>query len=284
MKKKVTVHPVPDESLELLFRHAGLAEKQAKLYRLLLTTGEERVSALSRRSGIKRGNAYALLRDLKLRGLVTEFEKGKITYFRPEPPEKLESIIEVKQQEATIAKSLARDLLPRLTNQWKTSIGRPVIRYYEGEEGLKKVLEDVYAPGKEEILGAVGLENPHQELYDHITDKLLPLRIRRKIFTRALNTDSDRARDLQKRNTKELREIFLVDPTTYPLPAEIDIYEDKIALSSFTQDDYVGLIIENQSFATTLKSVFLVLFDLLREQAGKETDHRLPARQPSEKR
>ena len=70
--------PVVDDRLELLFRHAGLAEKQAKLYRLLLTTGEERVSTLSRRSGIKRCNVYALLRDLKVRGLVSEFEKGNI--------------------------------------------------------------------------------------------------------------------------------------------------------------------------------------------------------------
>lgn len=259
--------PIPDGRLELLFRHAGLSEKQAKLYRLLLIDGEARPSALSKKSGVKRGNVYALLKDLSFRGLVTEVEKEKVTYFRPEPPEKLGSLIEYQEKEAQVAKNLAAELLPSLTSQWKTTIGKPVIRYYEGEEGLKKILEDVYAPGKKEILGAVGLEHPHPELYAHITDNLLPLRIRRKIFARALNTDTERARAMQERNTKELRETFLIDPANYPLPAEIDVYEDKIALSSFIKDD-VGLIIENHAIATTLMSVFKLLFDCLRRESA----------------
>ena len=259
-----------DERLELLFRHAGLAEKQAKLYRLLLATGEERVSSLSRRSGIKRGNTYALLRDLKIRGLATEFEKGNITYFRPEPPEKLVNIIEAQERGVRIAKDLSRDLIPNLTSQWKTSIGKPVVRHFEGKEGITKVLEDIYAPGKEEIVGCVGLEHPDEELFGHIIQKLMPIRIRRKIFTRALNTDSERARVLQKDDIKHLREIFLADPGKYPLPSEIDVYEDKIAFLSFAQHDFVGLVLENKDFATTLRSVFSLLFDYLRrESAGQ---------------
>ncbi len=268
MKKKPLNPHVIDNRLELLFRHAGLSEKQAKLYRLLLIDGEARPSTLSKKSGIKRGNVYALLKDLAFRGLVTEFEKEKVTYFRPEPPEKIAALIEYQEKEAQVAKNLAAELLPNLTSQWKTAIGKPVIRYYEGEEGLKKVLEDVYSPGKVEVIGAAGLEHPHQELYSHIIDKLLPLRIRRKIFARAINTDSPRARVLQEHNAKQLRETFLVDPIHYPLPAEIDVYEDKIALSSFIKDDFVGLIIENHAIATTLMSVFRLLFDSLRRESA----------------
>lgn len=284
MKKK-EIAGASDERLELLFRHTGLAEKQAKLYRLLLTTGEERVSTLSRRSGIKRGNTYALLRDLKAQGLVTEFEKGKITYFRPEPPEKLVSIIEAREREVDIAKNLSRDLIPQLTGQWKASIGKPVVRYFEGKEGVMKVLEDIYAPGKKEIVGCVGLEHPDEELYGQIITKLMPLRVRRKIFSRALNSDSPRARELQKHDKQHLREIFLSDPQRYNLPAEIDVYADKIALLSFDRKDFTGVVVENQAFATTLRSIFTLLFDLLRQlQAVRETDHPIPAHQPSEKR
>ena len=42
-----------DERLELLFRHAGLSEKQAKLYRMLLIDGQERVSTLSRKQALR---------------------------------------------------------------------------------------------------------------------------------------------------------------------------------------------------------------------------------------
>ena len=46
------------------------------------------------------------------------------------------------------------------------------------------------------------------------------------------------------------------------MPAEIDIYEDKIAMLSFNKDDFTGLVIENKAFAQTLRSIFKIGFDL----------------------
>ena len=258
-----------DERLELLFRHAGLSDKQAKLYRLLLTVGEERVSVLSRKSGIKRCNTYTLLSDMKARGLVTEFEKENVRFFRPERPEKLESIITARQRECMIATSLAKDLMPDLSTQWKEAVNKPTIRYYQGREGVQTVLEDIYSQGKSEIVGCVGLEKPDEQLFGEIIHTFMPLRIRRKIFTRALNNDSERARELQKNASDRLSDIFLADGTHYPLPAEIDVYEDKIAFLSFAKKDFMGLIVENKDFAVTLKSVFTLLFSLLQQQQEK---------------
>ena len=167
---------IEDDRLELLFRHAGLSEKQATLYRLLLTDGETRPSTLSKKSGIKRGNVYALLKYLSFRGLVSEFEKEKVTYFRPEPPEKIASLIEAREKDVNIAKSLAADLLPRLTSQWKTSINRPIVQIYEGKDGMEKVLEDIYGPkrGDNIVWGAVDIERMHLEFPEKLEKKLIP--------------------------------------------------------------------------------------------------------------
>lgn len=262
-----------DNRLELLFRHLGLSEKQATLYRLLLKNGASRVATLSQKSGIKRSTVYALLKDLAQSGLVTQVEKGNIIFFQPETPYKLQEMIEAKTSEAGIAKELGEDVAASLTSQWKTSIGKPVVRHFAGRDGILRVLEDIYSPGKKEIVGCVGLEHPDEALYGDIIARFMPLRIRRKIFTRALNSDSPRARGLKKNDAKHLREIFLSDPTRYPLPAEIDVYADKIGLLSFDRKNFVGLIIENQAFATTIRSVFTLLFDLLRAKEGQETDH-----------
>lgn len=274
-----------DERLELLFRHLGLSEKQATLYRLLLENGASRVATLSQKSGIKRSTVYATLKELAQNGLVTQFEKGNIIFFRPETPYKLQEMIETKTSEAKIVKELGEDVVAGLMSQWKAAVGRPVIRHFEGKEGIERVLEDIYAPGKSEILGCVGLEHPDEELYGKIIAKFMPLRVRRKIFTRALNSDSSRARELQKHDKQHVREIFLSDPQRYPLPAEIDVYTDKIALLSFDRKDFTGLVIENQAFATTLRSVFTLLFNLLRQlQAGKGMDRPQPAPLPAAKK
>ncbi len=248
--------------LELLFRHAGLSEKQAKLYRLLLIDGEARPSSLSKKSGLKRGNVYALLKDLSFRGLVTEFEKEKVTYFRPEPPEKIATLIEAREKDVAIAKSLAQTLLPRLTSQWKTSINRPIVSHYEGKDGMEKIFEDIYGPKRTDniVWGCVDIERVHVEFPEQLEKKLIPMRKKYRWLAKSIFVDNPGARKLQSRNSQELRESYLIDGKTYPLPAEIDVYDDKITMLSFEQNEFVGLIIQNASFAQTLRSIFKLAY------------------------
>lgn len=260
--------PPQDDRLELLFRHAGLSEKQAKLYRILLSDGEQRPAFLSRKSGIKRGNTYALLRDLKLRGLVTEFEKGKITYFRPEPPSKLLELIAGREKDIHIARDIASDMVPRLTSQWKTAINRPIVQLYEGKEGMERVFEDIYGPkgGDKTVWGCVDIERVHVEFPKKLEKKLIPMRKKHKWIAKSLFTDNAGGHALKARDTKELRESYLVDGGKYPLPAELDIYDDKISLLSFEQGEFVGLIIQNEPFAQTLRSIFKLAYLAARNQ------------------
>lgn len=251
---------VDDDRLELLFRHAGLSEKQAKLYRLLLLNGESRPSTLSKKSGLKRGNVYALLKDLAFRGLVTEFEKDKVTYFRPEPPEKLTALIEAREKEVAIAKSLAADLLPSLTSQWKTSVGKPVIRYYEGEAGIHEIFTDIYKPKNDNVYGCVDLEEADRAFPEHILKTLIPLRIKNKVVAYSLIADSPQARLVATQDAIHLRKTILVDKKELPLPAEIDVYEDKIAMLSFAKGEFIGILIENKDFAQSLRSIFRKAF------------------------
>ena len=65
---------------------------------------------------------------------------------------------------------------------------------------------------------------------------------------------------LSKRDKKQLRESVLLDKKTYPLPAEIDVYEDKVAMLSFAKGQFVGLLIQNKDIATSLKTIFKLAF------------------------
>ncbi|MBI3559768.1 hypothetical protein HY087_01400 [Candidatus Gottesmanbacteria bacterium] len=258
MKKKATKLTGVDDRLELLFRHAGLSEKQATLYRLLLIDGESRPSTLSKKSGIKRGNVYAILKELAFRGLVTEFEKERVTYIRPEPPEKIATLIHYQEKEAQVAKRLAGELIPGLTSQWKTSIGKPVIRHYEGEAGIHEVFKDIYAPKKDVVYGCVDLEIADAAFPQHVLKTLIPLRIRHKVVAYSLVSDSPGARAIAAQDTKQLRKTILVDKKDFPLPAEIDVYEDKVAMLSFEKGEFIGIVIQNEAFVRSLRSVFMI--------------------------
>ena len=280
MKKKTLVSTdkkaIPDERLELLFRHAGLSEKQAKLYRLLLEIGEERASTLARRSGIKRGNTYALLEDLVVRRLATAYEKGRIRYYRPEPPAKLLDIINTRESDIAIAKELAHDMVPTLTTQWKTAVNRPTVAIYEGKEGLQRVFSDIYAKKREPVWGCVDLEKAEPVMEGAIAASFIPLRKRNRVLAKSILADSPAAQHAHNRDTEEFRESILVDKELYPLPAEIDVYEDKVAFLSFESKEFIGLIVQNQAFATTLKSIFTLAHSpLAGHRAAQQIDSRL---------
>lgn len=281
--KKASNSPIVDDRLALLFRHAGLSDKQATLYRLLLTDGEARPTSLSKKSGIKRGNVYALLNDLAFRGLVSEFEKEKVTYFRPEPPEKIASLIDAREKDVNTAKSLAADLLPRLTSQWKTSVNRPIVKLYEGKDGMEKVLEDIYGPkgGDNIVWGCVDIERMHIEFPEKLEKKLIPLRQKHRWTANSIFIDNPGGQALKSRDAHELRESYLVDGKRFPLPAEIDIYDDKITMLSFEQNEFVGLIVQNESFAQTLRSIFKLAYQAARSQQASPSQPQAQALQGS---
>ncbi len=278
MPKKKTGEIPSDERLELLFRHAGLSEKQAKLYRLLLITGEERPSTLSKKSGIKRGNTYALLEDLTRHGLVQKFERGGITYFTPEPPHKLGNLVEARQREALIASELAHDLLPNLTSQYKAAIDRPVVRAFEGKEDMETVFEDIYGPhGKDNIVwGCADIERVHTEFPDKLKKKLIPLRHKNDWTANSIFVDNPGGIELHRTDASQKRVSCVVDGTQYPLPAEIDVYDDKITFMNFEKEDFVGLIIENPQFAETLRSIFKLAFAYTQEHCKHKESSSLP--------
>ena len=271
MKEKMAQTSSPDERLELLFRHAGLSEKQAKIYRLLLITGDERPSVLARKSGIKRANTYGLLEDMARRGLVIKFEKESITYFRPEPPQKLVEIIEARKKETAIAQELAHDLIPNLTSQFNLSVGKPTISYYEGVKGIHEVFKNIYAPKNEPVYGCVDLEKADEAFPSHIIGNLIPLRMKNKVFAESIVADSPQSQAIHKEDATHLRKTTIVSKTKYPLPAEIDVYEDKIALLSFEKGKFIGMIIQNQAFATTLKSIFKLAQEHAPSQSAQDS-------------
>lgn len=250
-----------NQELEQLLSSLGLTEKEAKTYRILLETGTNSIGIIVSKTGLKRGITYACLYALEKLGLVRKFEKDKKTFFEPLPPEKLSEICESKSKEIELTKAKLDHLLPKLSKQYKLSIGKPTIQYFEGKDGLVKVFQDIYAPKQEPVYGAVDVEQIEKVFSGLSLGKLVPSRIENKLEVKCLYNDTPLGRTLEKNAKKELRECILLDPEKYPLPAEIEAYEDKVALMSFKQGEFLGMIIQNEDFAITLRSILKFLFD-----------------------
>ena len=264
--------PAWEKTLENIFKLLGFSDKEAKIYRIILDLGLGSAGEIIKKSGLKRGITYAILYNLEKQGLIRKFQKRSKTYFQTEDPQKLIDILENKKKQIDTLDSNLSQIVPQLRSHYKLALGKPTIRYFEGEEGIKTVFADIYAKKNDIVWGCVDLEKVDEAFPDYIQKQLIPLRIRNQVTAHSLVADSPQAREIAEKDKKQLRKTILVDKQEYPLPAEIDVYEDKIAMLSFRQGDFIGLILENKDIAESLRSVFKLAFARFgKSPSGKDT-------------
>jgi predicted transcriptional regulator len=244
-----------------LFVSCGLSEKEALVYDVLLSAGACSGADLERHTGLKK-NTYALLASLAAKKLVTRHKTGARWLYRPAPPSVLAEIVDRTTRDLSQTKSTLTTMLPDLTSAYRVSVDKPVVRLYEGQEGLKEVFTDIYGPhgGDNVVWGCVDIERVDVEFPKHLQDTLIPLRLKNKWIAKSVFVDDEGGRALHADDAKQLRESALVDGADHPMPAEIDVYDDKITMISFERQEFVGLVIQNQAFADTLRSIFKLAF------------------------
>lgn len=239
---------------------SGLKSGEAEIYDLLLQYGDSPASSITSKTKYKRGMVYKFLEDLKQKGLVSSHSKSKKTYFRAEHPYKLMEIIENTIKGAEYQKISLESVLPKLAESYNQKETRPTVSYYEGITGIRKVFQDIYAPKKEPVYGCVDLEVSDKVLPQHVVRDLIPLRIKNKVKAISFVAKSDLSEAIQKKDAESLRKSVLLDKKEFPVPAEIDVYEDKVALLSFQKGEFAGILIQNKDIATTLKTIFRLAF------------------------
>ena len=251
-----------DNSIATLLLSLGLSDKEINVYEVLLEIGEGTSATISQKADLKRGITYVILYNFEKLGLIRSIEKGKKTIFQLESPAKLLSLIDQKKETLRTVDQMAEQLIPKLTSTYRLTTGKPTIQYFEGEEGIKEVFDIVYAKKEEPVYGCVDLEVVDKVFPEHITKTLIPKRIRNKVMAKSFIADSPAAKTVAKGDKDQLRESVLLDKEMYPLPAEIDAFEDKVAMMTFKKGEFIGVLIDNEDSATTLKSLLKRLHEL----------------------
>lgn len=250
------------EKLTLLFSYLSLTDKHVELYEKLLAIPGARVARIAELVGFKRSTTYNLLKEMNQKGVLEEYKKGGVVYYRVAEPDSLTILVQKFQEDGKQAQQLLDSVMSDLKKEWRTGVGKPVIRYFEGEDGLREVFSDIYKPKDDAVYGCVDLEVVDKVFPEHVLADLIPLRVKNKLFAYSLVAESEQAETIKKDDKKQLRQTVLLDKDEYPLPAEIDVYGDKVAMLSFDKQQFIGMIIENTSFAQTVRSLFKRIIDL----------------------
>ncbi len=234
------------------FDQLGLTETEGKVYLALLELGGGFVSTIARRAQLPRVNCYHTLSNLVNKGLVSSIARDRGQYFTSEPPQVIVNTLEEKAR-------YAKKILPELLSITNALALKPKIKYFEGMEGLRNILDDTLTAEKD-LLGYSNLKAFAQLFGDYIPIYAAK-RMAKKIKTRIICPSSAEAftytkKFYPKNYPADLLEILFVNPKEFWFEHEILIYGNKVAIISLDPDEQVGILFESSVYANSQRAIF----------------------------
>ncbi len=143
-----------------ILKSLGLQPSEIETYTTALRTGATTVIDLAAQTGYTRQGVYLAIETLTKHGLMSSVTHGKRTLYAAEPPEKLVSYakrreLDMREQIADLEKSLP-DLSMQIGGE------RPIVRMYEGREGIKAYLAEITQNKPKEIDELADMDAVHE--------------------------------------------------------------------------------------------------------------------------
>lgn len=223
----------------------GLNEKEAAFYLTSLELGKANLSQIAEKAKLNRTTCYVVISTLREKSLIKAQVIKNKKYFIAAEPEDLQRLID---QKANLLKSILPQL-SALNNEYKK---KPKVTFYEGEAGLVNIYLDNLTT-KGELLTIAG-EQVFNSLILNKVPNYIEQRIQNRVLLRLIAPDTKVMKEWQVKDREQLRITKLIPSEKFNPKINIDIYNNKVALTSF--EEKVGLIIESKDISDTMKVVF----------------------------
>ncbi len=238
-------------NINSLLKSIDLSDKEIATYMALLPLGHATVRILAARTGINRGTVHDILEGLAKKGFVVSEARGTKHRFIVASPDRIISALEERERKIFEQKLKIKGALPQLMSLYAKQGGRPHVEYYDSDEGVKSILEDILATvgnldEKEYLVySSKSIRGYLYKLFPNFTKEKIKRKIKTKVI--ALGEGGDPI-NLQMAQRK-----WLPDDA----PAYILIYGPKIALISVAQDNTpFGVLIRDEKIALTQQILF----------------------------
>jgi sugar-specific transcriptional regulator TrmB len=247
-------------TVQKVLRELKLTEAEAETYWALLNLETVSIRKVASYTDINRGTTYEALKKLANVGLVHIRRSGQREYYSAESPEKIYDLIRDKRKELWQAQQDANKLIPELLARKARPQGKPLVRYYEDDDGIVTILKDV-------LQTCAGLDKPLYYAYSskplrkylyrkfpQFTDKRIAEGIGVQVIAIG---DGEFTEGLSQR--KWLADLPETEMSSYSI-----IYGDKVAHISISQDyTPYGVVIEDAGTASMQRMLFERLWDTM---------------------
>ena len=234
----------------------GLGDKEVRVMMMLLETGASPVASIARAAKLNRTTAYGILKTLAESGLVTSSEQRGVLRYQSITPELLPAYIERRGKELLDTKEEVVKIIPQIKLMRSKARILPKVQFFEGKEGIEQAYVDKLENNTEKIIYEfTGMDTTYEKLGTSFTDYYVKKRTGSKIKSEYIAPDTPFARKEAENDEKYYREVIFI-PAQYTMDTEISIYGNKVSMTSFSAENPVTILIEDENLARTMKNIF----------------------------
>lgn len=233
-----------------ILSNIGFNKKEAQVYLAALELGGATITDIAQKAGLPRTTSYGIIKILAHKGLVSFNVKKKRKYFFAEDPKRLLSIAQERER-------VLREAMPDLQSIYNVSEIKPKIKFYEGKEGIKTILEDILK-SKKDFLAITSIEDMLKVFNDSFP-RFIEERANRKINVKLLTNRAPAALALAEKDKMEFRQTKFV-PKEFSFHTAMFIYGDKLAVISVNKKPIIGIVIEDTNIVYTQRMLFEIIW------------------------
>ena len=247
------------DELKKELEHLGLSDKEARVYLAALEMGPSPVQDISHKAHVNRATTYVMIESLAARGLMSTFQKGKKRFYVSESPDRLMSIIQVKQKELAEKEFELEKVMPMLVNLYNAEGAKPQIRYLEGHEGVKTV-RAIFEKLTGDFIEIAPLDDVHEtkELMGEAREEhhavLRQKGAKYRVLAITKNTDPMCLPDMGEGEWR------MLPPEKFPIHGSIVARRDYVFLFSY-RSSILSVVIRSQEIADAIRALFALAWD-----------------------
>lgn len=237
--------------IEQILTANGFTEKEAGIYLAVLEAGEGTIGSIATKTRLKRSTVYSIIEALIHRGILSSQTRKGIKRISALPPQVL-----IERFRNAVA--LAENALPALLEMAYSSPLKPRVRFLEGIEGIKQVLQEVNTiPHKEAGMIFTDYAQMPKEAFDLIR-KTVNHRRESKNFLRIIVPNNPRNLEVQADEDRlHHAEHRIANFPSKSFPLELTLFgSTKVGFMSFEKNELFGVIIDSKAIYLTLKNIF----------------------------
>ena len=237
-----------EEKLALL----GLNEKEIKVYLYLIEYWISWASEIWKRVNIPKSTANFLADNLWRKWFLKKTFSWNTGLYEADIGLLQENI----EKEILLKKEFIENIIPLLKEKNKNIISKPKIKFFDGIEGCKKAYSDILKI-KWTFYEFWAHEDLENAFWKKFMQDFIQARIIKPIFCDSIGTFWEAEEALQKLDGEQKRNLKVFPKDFWEINSSIVIYDNKVLILNLNWI-YNGVLIENNEFSQTMKTIFLI--------------------------